>query len=114
MKLFISSTPNIRDSSLSEIFYKILLLLDKHYFDEILMLEKTPTSIKEYVFSLCDGVRFDFYVNIVDGDYELNAHIAQMEIADYVFVIEHPRVLYSIRRKLWCQKNKKPHYVFSI
>lgn len=114
MKLFISSTPNIRDHSLRKIFDQMLLLLEKYSFDEIIMFEKTPIKLKEYIFSLCDGIKYDFYVNTIISNGQLQDHISQMRGANFVFIIEHPRVLYSLRRKHWCQKFKKPYSVFSI
>lgn len=114
MILFISSPKTLLDHCLLPLFEEIRIVLDKNFVDEVILFDQTPFQIKEYIFSLCDGIIFDYYVHIKFSNDSLENHIEQMRLADIVFIIENPGVLNSLRRKFWCCKFKKPCKVFSV
>jgi hypothetical protein len=114
MILFISSPRIIRDHCLLPLFDELQIVLNKHSVDEVILLDQTPSKIKEFIFGLCDGLTFDYFVNIKMMNDFLKNHVQQMRLADIVFIIEDPGILNSLRRKFWCCKFKKPCKVFSV
>lgn len=114
MILFVSSPTVIRDHCLLSLFDEIRIVLNKHSVDEVILSDRTPSKIKEFIYSLCDGLTFDFFINMKTFRNSLQNHIQQMRLADIVFIIEDSSDLFSLRRKFWCCKFKKPCKVFSV
>lgn len=115
MKLFIMSIRCISNEELEYIQYKLLHIIDEHSIDEIVFYPSLPEKLQEYITSLCDGNRFDFFISVLEGSvFDHFLCRRQIKNADVVFFIRNNLLTYSMQWENVAKKYGTVFYVYEV
>jgi hypothetical protein len=115
MKLFIISvdlTPNLITTNLKNKIFNILL---DNSVDEVVFFYSLCQELQNFIYFLCDGNRFDYYISTINTTVFDN-FITRREIknCDILFIIRSEVLNYSIEWESIAKEFKTVYYIYDI
>jgi hypothetical protein len=112
MKLFIFSVIHIPEICLVNLFDELIKFIGADT-SEISLCPNASIELQNFVFSLCDGIKHDFYIETTLNPFKVNSRL-EIKNANKIFIIENTGSNLCTKYKTWSKKYGKVFYVYNI